>query len=239
MLTVATRDELFAQSEGPPRALRCPPLRSPSEFVFTSLATPDGKLKPKVQSWLEHEGSRPQLEVLLDQYTKAIGPKWPSEFSFKTFRNMMRQTLLGLQPGKPRVNRTYLITTRLRLLHGEREQAVYAARGIAAEPGALAADASRIDLAKRNTAAFKGMCVHDHLRDVFPGPWFQLHLLYRLVLMLERLGVLETRPDAAIDCPICLDARTDAAPRGTSSSRAATGSAAAAARRGCLSLIHI
>ena len=87
----------------------------------------------------------------------------------------------------PKANTGYLITKRLRLLHDARRKAV-AAYG---------------DAKTAEDAGFCGLCVCDHYIEGQPGPWFQLHLLSRLVLALEHLGVLTASPQSDADCPIC------------------------------------
>lgn len=187
--TVARRDEVIAQMLPLPGALRCPPWRSASEFVLRSLADDDGELRPNARAWLECAKNQPRLERLAAVYRANAGPSWPPPFSISTFNSMVRQTLLGLQPGAPQQNTTYAITKRLRLLHD--------ARRAAAAGADVAAGISRED------AAFRQMCVLDHYTRRTPGRWFQLHLLYRLVLKLEEIGVLHAEPGAAPRCPIC------------------------------------
>ena len=52
---MSVREDLLAQAEALPTALRCPPIRSASEFVLTSFVPDDGKLKPVVGAWLAHK----------------------------------------------------------------------------------------------------------------------------------------------------------------------------------------
>ena len=55
-----------------------------------------------------------------------------------------------------------------------------------------------------------GLRAFDHYCEQQPGPWFQLHLLYRLVVKMRRNGALrhlaQPAPPAELqsDCPICL-----------------------------------
>ena len=186
--TVAMRDEMLA-AEPPrlPHALRCPPVRSPSAHVLASLATADGVIKPKVLAWLKRKNNRSHLLKLVAAYRSHVGANWPTSHAKATFNNMVRQTLMGLQPNAPKANTGYLITKRLRLLHDARRKAV-AAYG---------------DAKTAEDAGFCGLCVCDHYIEGQPGPWFQLHLLSRLVLALEHLGVLTASPQSDADCPIC------------------------------------
>ena len=77
---------------------------------------------------------------------------------------------------------------------------------------ASAADTTRYDrgLYITELRPFESHLGSDHYNECQPGPFFQLHLLYRLVLLLERLNVLEARPPA-VDCAICLTATVEAA----------------------------
>jgi len=220
--------------------------------VLTSLASDDGQLKPVVDAWLTHTGSRPLLDALQHQYIPCIGQKWPSNFSTKTFHNMVRHTLYGLQADvRAPVDQTYLITSRLRLLHKARMGAIAAAKAAKAK-AATGCASGELTKSEETEAAFNGLCVwcpnaadltwrpcslslpppdttrhdrilyitelwpfeshlgSDHYNEHQPGPLFQLHLLYRLVLLLERLNVLEARPPA-VDCAICLTATVAAA----------------------------
>jgi len=178
--------------------------------VLTSLASDDGQLKPVVDAWLTHTGSRPLLDALQHQYIPCIGQKWPSNFSTKTFHNMVRHTLYGLQADvRAPVDQTYLITSRLRLLHKARMGAIAAAKAAKAK-AATGCASGELTKSEETEAAFNGLCVCDHYNEHQPGPLFQLHLLYRLVLLLERLNVLEARPPA-VDCAICLTATVAAA----------------------------
>ena len=65
--------------------------------------------------------------------------------------------------------------------------------------------------ALRAAKGFAGLCANDHYSEEQPGRWFQLHLLYRLVMKLQHerarggiLAGLEPVPRADADCPICL-----------------------------------
>ena len=186
--TVARRDEMLAAAQTLPQALRCPPIRSVSDYVLFSLATADGVVKPKVRAWLKKKKNRALLQRLAAAYKSKVAPNWPSPYSIATFNNMVRQTLLGLQPeDAPKVSTTYLVATRLRLLHEARQRAIAALKGTTTA----------------EDAGFRGLCVHDHYVAGRPGPWFQLHLLYRLVLKLEQVGVLAASPHSEADCPIC------------------------------------
>merc|ERR1711975_156027 len=78
-------------------------------------------------------------------------------------------------------------TERLRILHAARLKAI-AIYGNEKTP---------------EDAGFCGLAVCDHCIDGRPGPWFQLHLLYRLVLALEHLNVLPAPPHSDADCLIC------------------------------------
>ena len=186
-LTVARRDALLANAHSLPHALRCPPVRSPSAYVLASLATADGVIKPKVLAWLKNGRNRPLLQRMTVAYKSLAGSKWPTQYSQATFNHMVRQTLFGLQPDGPKVNTTYLITKRLRLLHAARAAAI----------------ATSGEEKTAEDAGFCGLAVCDHCIDGRPGPWFQLHLLYRLVQALERLGVLAASPQSEADCLIC------------------------------------
>ena len=106
---------------------------------------------------------------------------------------MVRQTLLGLQGTAPALERTYTVSKRLRLLHAARKKAM---------------DANVDAKVTAEDAAFRALCVLDHYARHRPGPLFQLHLLYRLVLVLEHRGVLTASPESEGDCPICF-ARAD------------------------------
>ena len=103
--TVAMRDEMLA-AEPPrlPHALRCPPVRSPSAHVLASLTTADGVIKPKVLAWLKRKNNRSHLLKLVAAYRSHVGANWPATHSKATFNNMVRQTLMGLQPNAPKAN---------------------------------------------------------------------------------------------------------------------------------------
>ena len=189
-LSLAQRDELLANCAALPVALRCPPIRSVSAFVLSRLATADGSLDPRVEAWLADEGNRLTLEALLKAYRLHMKEKWTASAAVGTFNNMTRQTLLGLQPDAPKDDK-YSVARRLRRLHDAKEAAVKRAQHSAEE------------------ASFRALCLCDHYDERQPGPWYQLHLLYRLALKLEGLGVLDSSPRAEADCPICL-AKIDA-----------------------------
>jgi len=184
-LTPAKRDELLAAALPLPVALRCPPERSVSAFVLERLAAADGSLKTEVRSWLSDDGNRLLLQALLKAYRLHTKQNWPEANSIATFNNMTRQTLLGLQPGAPDDDK-YSVSKRLRLLHSAKESGIASAN-------------AQISVAE---ASFRELCICDHY-DGQPGPWYQLHLLYRLALKLEEFQVLDESPRAEADCPIC------------------------------------
>ena len=102
-------------------------------------------------------------------------PHWP--LAPKTFRELVRKTLLGLQSTSPlREKWRYSVSATLQLLH-----AVQCADG------------------------FDGLCAADHRVERHPGPWFQLDLLLTLIGKLEYDQVLEPTPCAQGDCSICLE----------------------------------
>ena len=76
-LSVARRDELLARAETLPGALRCPPIRSPSELVVTSLAellpgSADARLSRVQPLLLRHFAEVFQIE--LEQQLESVPP---------------------------------------------------------------------------------------------------------------------------------------------------------------------
>ena len=175
----AKRRSLLDDGKLLPFAFRAPPIRCVTEFVLTSLADKDGQLKGHVRAWMENPDNEPALRRFKMEYGQKNVRNWPSNYSPTTFYTMLAHTLFGLQSAKQ--SHTYAFKTtyhfvpyRLKQLHRVRVE-----------------------------SGFDGLCAVDHHTGKDPGPWFQLHLLYRLTLKLEEIGVLDTRPRTETDCPIC------------------------------------
>ena len=182
-LSVAERDRIIAsEDEQLPRALRVPPIRCVSEFVLTQLANESGSIKHNVRAWLESQKNTQLLRDMMRSHISRVGPQWPR--SPKTFEDIVRKSL-----------RCYQSTS------ANRETWLYSLPRTLLKLHEL-----------RVAEGFAGLCANDHYSEVEPGRWFQLHLLYRLVMKLqherargdETLAGLEPVARADADCPICL-----------------------------------
>ena len=182
-ITAAARERIIAsEDEQLPRALRVPPIRCVSEFVLSSLANKDGSIKHNVRTWLESEQNAKLLRDMMRLHIARVGQQWP--LSPKTFDDIVRKSLLCYQSTSINMEAwNYSLPRTLLMLH-----------------------------ARRAAEGFAGLCANDHYSEEQPGRWFQLHLLYRLVMKLqherargdEMLAGLEPVARGVADCPICL-----------------------------------
>ena len=185
--TPANRASCIADQRTLPLALRVPPFRCVSEFVLESLANP-GKdsVRGEVVAWLV--ANCDELRAFRVMYTNRMLPQWP--LAKNTFNKIVAQTLLGYSSSSPKSP-----------LHcsDPKEQwrysvpgAVHALRKVQADDGSA------------------GLRAFDHYCEQEPGPWFQLHLLYRLIVKMRRHGALrhlaQPAQPAQADCPVCLKA---------------------------------
>ena len=143
--------------------------------MLSCIAEADGTLKPAVRAWLADTANFKLLDLMRRSYVASMGPRWP--LALRTFLDLVRKTLLGLQSKSPRRETwRYSISRTLERLH-----------------------------AVRSADGFEGLCAADHCVERQPGPWFQLDLLRRLIGKLEHDRVLEPTPCAQADCTICLE----------------------------------
>ena len=165
-----------------PHALRVPPIRCVSEFVLENLANEEGSIKHEVRAWLEAKQNVQLLRNLRRFHVAHVGRDWP--LSPKTFDDIVRESLLCYNSTSP--NRelwSYSLPRTMQMLH-----------------------------ALKTAKGFAGLCANDHYSDQQPGRWFQLHLLYRLVMKLQHdrsrgdglLAGLAPVQLAEADCAICL-----------------------------------